>query len=230
MKIIPVIDLLNNEVVRGIAGNRAHYQPINTPLCQSSHPVDVITAFLQRAAFDTIYIADLNALRGNTPSVAMICALFEHFPTLKFWLDGGFKTRSDFEPYVPHPGFVPILATETIKSVTQYQTLISALGAYNCVLSLDHKAGPIGLEALFAEPALWPQHVIVMSLDDVGRDSGPNFELIARYQKISKATQIVAAGGVRNDADLAHLDKQGVSAVLVASAIHSGKLDCNSYV
>ena len=229
MKIIPVIDLLDDQVVRGVAGEREHYQPITSQLCKSSAPTDVVTAFLQLAPFDTIYIADLNALQNQGNCAAHIESLLNRFPNTQFWVDAGFANVDTLEAYFPHPGFVPIIATETVDSITRYQQIAARLAHRQWVLSLDHKDGRLGLAELFDDPKLWPEQVIVMSLDEVGKNGGPNLGLIADYQALDASTHFIAAGGVRNNEDVRQLDKQGVSAVLVASALHNAQLACNEW-
>ena len=229
MKIIPVIDLLDDQVVRGVAGDREHYRPITSQLCQSSAPIDVVSAFLQLAPFDTIYIADLNALQNQGDCAVHIESLLNRFPSTQFWIDAGFKNVDSLKAYFPHPGFVPIIATEIIDSITQYQQIVARLAHRQWVLSLDHKAGRLGLAELFDNPKLWPEQVIVMSLDEVGRNGGPNLGLIANYQALDASTNFIAAGGVRNNQDVRQLNEQGVSAVLVASALHNDQLTCNEW-
>jgi len=47
MRIIPVIDLMHGQVVRGIAGQRHTYQPIQSRLVASADPMAVARAFLR---------------------------------------------------------------------------------------------------------------------------------------------------------------------------------------
>ena len=44
MQVIPVLDIKNRLVVRGIAGERQKYQPIQRKLVESSKPQDVARA------------------------------------------------------------------------------------------------------------------------------------------------------------------------------------------
>ena len=230
VKIIPVIDLLDEHVVRGVGGNRTQYQPIVSSLCASSKPQDVVSAFLELAPFDTVYIADLNALQNKGNSSAVIFALLDRFPNIEFWVDGGFTTTKSIRSYLGHVGFKPILATETITSIAQYEKLTEFLDPEAFVLSLDHKAGRLGLDHLFDQPKFWPNRVIVMSLDDVGSDSGPNIPLINDYQSLDPSKQYIAAGGVRDDRDIEKLAAHKVYAVLVASALHGGRLNCRRWI
>ncbi|MDD1638393.1 MAG: nickel transporter, partial [Methylococcaceae bacterium] len=80
MKIIPVIDLKDGVVVHAQQGMREQYQPISTDLCQSADIYQVIEAFLGVCDFDTIYIADLNALTHQGDHDLLITDVLTSFP------------------------------------------------------------------------------------------------------------------------------------------------------
>lgn len=224
MKIIPVIDILDGEVVHGIAGNREHYQPIESRLCDSSLPERVVQGFLNLYPFERIYIADLNSLQRNGDSTPIVTSLVKQFPNVAFLVDAGFETKIQLDNYATDCTFVPILATEAFSSTDQYLRLRNKLADRPYILSLDHQNGRLGPSDIFDNPAFWPDEVIVMSLDDVGSNSGPALELISNYQTLRSECQFIAAGGVRNNNDINVLATQKVSAALVASALHAGRL------
>ena len=60
MDIIPVIDILNNQVVRAIKGDRDNYQSINHKLYNSTDPRDIIDQIVKRYSPKILYIADLD--------------------------------------------------------------------------------------------------------------------------------------------------------------------------
>ena len=229
VEIIPVIDLLDDEVVRGVAGERSKYQAISSPLCPSSEPASIVDAFLQLAPFDTIYIADLNALQNKGDCSTCIDTLFKRFPNISFWIDAAFDSVDKLKVYRHHQGFKPILATEVIDSLEQYQHIATTIPDRQYVLSLDHKGGRLGSNDLFIKPELWPKQVIVMSMDNVGKNAGPSFDLLAEYQTMAPSKDFVAAGGVRDNADIVELENRGIKAALVASALHNGQLDCRQW-
>ena len=68
MRVIPVLDLKDGEVVRGVAGRRQEYRPIRSRLSDSSRPVDVAGAFRERLNLRDLYLADLNAIAGEPPA------------------------------------------------------------------------------------------------------------------------------------------------------------------
>ena len=77
MQLLPVIDLMAGQVVRGVRGERSAYRPIRSSLCESSAPLDLAPRLLARAASDTLYIADLDALMGGKLQFDIIAALLD---------------------------------------------------------------------------------------------------------------------------------------------------------
>jgi len=48
--------------------------------------------------------------------------------------------------------------------------------------------------------------------------------LLSKVQNLAMDSDIIAAGGVRHEADLVQLAKQGFTATLVASVLHKGNI------
>jgi phosphoribosylformimino-5-aminoimidazole carboxamide ribotide isomerase len=93
-RIIPVIDVMNGVIVHGIGGRRDEYKPIRSAIVDSAVPLKVAEAMLAKTGSDEIYIADLDAIRGNgTPSEAVRRLI----PQLsaKVWLDHGIRTGAE---------------------------------------------------------------------------------------------------------------------------------------
>ncbi|PPC82303.1 MAG: hypothetical protein CTY40_05070 [Hyphomicrobium sp.] len=93
------------------------------------------------------------------------------------------------------------------------------------ILSLDFRGDDfLGPPDLLARPNLWPETVIVMTLGRVGSGAGPDFERLSGIIARADGRQVIAAGGVRNVADLEALAAIGVAGALVATALHSGQI------
>jgi phosphoribosylformimino-5-aminoimidazole carboxamide ribotide isomerase len=86
MDIIPVIDLKGGAVVHARGGRRDEYRPIETPLSSSSAPTDVIAGLQTLYPFETLYIADLDAIEGTGDNIELIEAVLE---SQDVWLDSG---------------------------------------------------------------------------------------------------------------------------------------------
>ena len=68
MKIIPVIDVLNGIAVHGIQGERKQYKPLKSLLCRSFKPTEIAYAF-ELLGFDSLYLADLDAILGKSTNL-----------------------------------------------------------------------------------------------------------------------------------------------------------------
>jgi phosphoribosylformimino-5-aminoimidazole carboxamide ribotide isomerase len=63
-----------------------------------------------------------------------------------------------------------------------------------------------------------------MTLARVGTDCGPDFSRFSRIRKVSGARRVYMAGGLRGRDDLAAVKASGAAGILVASALHDGRL------
>ena len=223
MNIIPVLDLMNDQVVHAKHGERAHYQPIQSTLTVSSEPLAVVAALRSLYPFKQLYIADINAIQKTGSHQAVIQQISTAYPDLEIWLDAGFSTVAELHDRQQQQVRM-VLGSESMPDIECYQVLVNAC-KNNPILSLDFKGKQsLGTPALSTSPSLWPQDVIVMTLDKVGSNSGPDTEKIAEIKHASAQTNIFAAGGVRNSADLITLKQAKVTGVLIASALHNGSL------
>lgn len=217
MKIIPVIDLMDGQVVHARRGLRDAYQPIQTPLCRGSRPENIIKALLGLHEFDTLYVADLDALMGKSPQLGLLTHLQKMFPKLVFWVDQGLASTGGDHSAAQ---IVRVVGSESLTG-EEGKTLENLEGDF--VLSLDYLGGRLlGAENLLGALRHWPDRVIVMTLSRVGGDEGPDYPLLLECRQRWPDKQIYAAGGVGSASDLEHLRQLGVAGVLLASALHSG--------
>ena len=220
MLVIPVIDLRNGQAVRAVAGQRDQYQPLSTHLSPSSEPVDVISAYRSLHSFSTFYIADLDAIENTGDNRASVKQLMAMFPDAVFWLDAGFSSYDSIRYWPDSEQLRVVIGSESQTEFSTFQALLQQSQSYNPILSLDFKQNQfLGPQTILNAPAIWPADVILMKLDRVGANQGPDDELPSASDK-----SFFAAGGVRNQADLRQLSERGYSGVLVASALHDGQL------
>lgn len=229
MKIIPVIDILHGQVVHAKQGQRDCYAPITSTLCQGSNPLDVVDGLIKLYPFDTLYIADLNAIQyGSIPS-DYIKKIQQKHPQLTVWLDAGL-TLEHIDWIDSFPNIHWIIGTENISRLDDFFALVSALEAKHrtsWTLSIDYMPlGYRGPKQLELDAALWPNQVICMTLANVGSHAGVDVRCIqSLLQRKNKNTHLYAAGGVRHVADLLHLQHIGVSGALVATCLHNQQLN-----
>lgn len=220
LALIPVLDLMDGQVVRAFGGRREEYQPLESALCDSSHPEAVVAGLLALYPFRRIYIADLDAILGRGNHGSVVEGLQRLHPDLEFWVDGGFSSAAAAQAWQARGLGRPVLGSESLTALPDRGTW-PAQG----VLSLDFRGDTfLGPSALLSHPERWPVEVIVMTLARVGLNAGPDLTRLAHMQRLNAACRIYAAGGVRHVDDLAALARAGAAGVLLASALHDGRL------
>src|SRR4051812_49206902 len=92
MLIIPVIDLQHSQVVRGVAGRRSEYRPIESQLTADTSPAGIARAFAD-LGFKTVYVADLDAIAGVEPNIAAYQQITS--AGLALWIDAGLRSADE---------------------------------------------------------------------------------------------------------------------------------------
>ncbi len=222
MEIIPVIDLKNSEVVRARKGDRANYRPIETPLARTPRPDDVVAGLLSLHPFSKLYIADLDAITGTGDNGEAIRSIRDAHPALEVWVDMGHSDAPSIRTFLARSGVHAVIGSES----QQDTSALSDVGRDERVLlSIDYLKGLYaGPPELLDSPELWPARVIAMTLDRVGASQGPDLDILKAIIARAGTRRVYAAGGVRNADDLEALELAGAKGVLVASALHDGRL------
>jgi phosphoribosylformimino-5-aminoimidazole carboxamide ribotide isomerase len=238
VKIVPVIDLKEGCVVRGIGGRREEYLPVRSRLAEDSQPATVGRAFL-RLGLDEAYVADLDAIAGRDPSWPIYESLLEL--GLRLWIDAGvgdMARASAMERFVRRSTAVGsvVVGLETLASADLLPELVSRFGPEHAIFSLDLTAGaamgklPAIVRLPPVEIAAWAwqagvRRIMVLDLARVGGQAGPGTEALCReIRSQCPAVRLAAGGGVRGLDDLRQLAASGCSAVLIGSALHDGSL------
>ena len=224
MFIIPVIDLLNGEVVHAKKGERATYQAIQSQLTNSSNPLIVTEALLEHCPSQHLYIADLNAIqKTGQHHLQLIQKIAQQHPKITLWVDAGISDTKDLTTWSGHH-FNLILGSENFTSLENFLNVSLSLNT-KFILSLDFMPhGYQGPAELIDTTQHWPAEVILMSLGNVGSNAGMNIPLLERFAQHTDNFNLYAAGGVRNSEDIKVLKNMGIHGVLVASALHSKQI------
>jgi phosphoribosylformimino-5-aminoimidazole carboxamide ribotide isomerase len=223
LDLIPVVDLMDGQVVRARGGNRAAYRPWASPLAGTSDPAAVIRALLGLSPFHAFYLADLDAIRGRGSNRALIIELARRHPGVTFWVDEGLADAHGVRDALATTPFRPVLGTESLASAAPLEAAYPA--GRQPVLSLDFdRQGFRGPAPILDRPDLWPEVVVVMALDRVGSEFGPDTERLRALRALAPDRGWFAAGGVRGPDDLTALAQTGARGALVASALHDGRL------
>lgn len=238
MRLLPVIDLKETSVVRGIAGHRDTYQPIRSRIASDPSPAAVARAFVQNGFVD-VYVADLGAIGGAEPDWKSYEQIADE--GLNLIIDAGIaadvriRRLADFRRQTKRKIDI-VAAGESVVEAKQLREVIEVHGEESAIFSLDlRNAQPITarrdwqaalpFEIVVEIVELGFQRLIVLDLAAVGCDAGPaTLDLCRQVRAAFPGIEIISGGGVRNDQDVDLLCDAGCDRVLVASALHDGRI------
>lgn len=233
MRVIPVLDVMHGDVVRGVGGRREEYRSLVSRLTPSSRPLDVANALAFHFGCGELYIADLDAILSGEPAWSLYASLQQQ--GFRLWVDAGIRRR-ERACQLATAGIDTIIAgLETVTEPAELAKMVQEWGE-RIVFSLDlHHGEPLGNRSAWPKQdaegiareaiRLGIRRLLILDLARVGCDGGTGtrdlcVHLCANYPDVS----ISAGGGVRHRGDLEELRKCGMQAVLVASALHDGRL------
>jgi phosphoribosylformimino-5-aminoimidazole carboxamide ribotide isomerase len=237
MPILPVLDLMQGEIVRGIAGRRQEYRPITSKLVDSAEPLTVAQAFRAHFGFDEFYLADLDAIQDGQPAFDLYGQLRRE--GFRLWIDAGIRTSRDdtLASLIAAEVASIVVGLESIEGPDELQQIVERTGVQRSVFSLDLKAGrPLGRTDLWRTDDPWTiaeraieslgvRRLILLDLARVGVGDGVGTEdLCKQLKQTYPDVQIITGGGVRGMEDVRRLEAIGVDYVLVASALHDGRI------
>jgi len=234
VQMIPVLDLMHGTVVRGIAGQRDSYQPIQSQLTDSANAVDVATAIRDTFGLYELYVADLDAIVFGKANEQTIRDLTDE--GFRLLLDVGIRSAADIESYKNSAVDSVVVALESIDSIEVVVAAIDQLGSKRTVFSVDMNHGrPITRisEWQDADPLriideivdCGVERLILLDLAAVGMGTGiPTLQLCQSVRSRHSHLRIVTGGGVNSTDDLRAAKAAGADGLLIASALHDGRV------
>ena len=234
MTVIPVLDVMAGEVVRGVGGRRSEYRPIVSNLCRSAKPLELAAAIRDQLGLSRFYLADLDAIAGTAPALGLYGRLRRL--GLELMVDAGVRRLADVDPLLTVGVETVVIGLETLAGPLELSRLVDRVPADRLLFSLDMKDG-----ALLGRPTDWPEwtptgvleaalemglsRFLLLDLARVGVNQGVAAEPLARWLlDRPEKPAVLLGGGVRGPADLDRLRELGLAGVLVASALHDGRL------
>ncbi len=232
LKIIPVIDVLNGVVVHAVRGKRNEYRPLQSNIVRSIEPIEVARAF-KELGFRELYAADLDAIIDCSSDFEVFKQIADE-TGLELMVDAGVTGIERAQKLLNSGVSKLIIGTETLQSKSFIDDALRLFRSDRVVVSVDMKGyrvlvkegfdgctEPICLLRMFREMGL--SQAIVLDLARVGSGEGVN---IAFLKKVIEEVgiDVYVGGGVRDMDDLVELKNLGVEGVLIATALHSGKI------
>jgi phosphoribosylformimino-5-aminoimidazole carboxamide ribotide isomerase len=234
MRVIPVIDLLDDRVVHAVRGERQNYRPVQSVLCDTPDPIMIARSFRDSLGLNELYIADLNSIQrsGGTGHRQLIAALARH-EKLDIILDAGISKIEDALAWLDLGVHKVIVGAETLDSFAAIGHFPSNMDPGRLVFSLDLRSGQIlsccpelaatpPLEALEQLQSAGWQEIILLDLSRVGSEGGVDQAFANEVRVRLPRLNLLVGGGIAGPEQLGELQSIGIAGVLVATALHRG--------
>ncbi len=233
MQILPVLDIKNGCVVRGVAGKREEYLPVESVLAENAEVLTIANAFRSQLGLSKLYVADLDAIQHDAPNDSAYRALT--VAGFELVIDAGLRDLDRAAELFNAGASAIIAALETSPGPDHVMGLIDRFGTDRVIFSLDLQHGkPIVATPDWGDTAIeiarraiesGVRRLIVLDLAGVGIASGvATLSLCAQLREEFRGLELITGGGVRGADDLRVLSDARIDAVLVASALHDGSI------
>ena len=192
-------------------------------------------AFRDHFGLTEFYLADLDAILHDRPNLPIYKELVDH--GFDLIVDAGLRDTDRAGELIAHGVSAVIAGLETIPGPELLETLTQTFRSDRILFSLDLNNGEplgdltswetsdpfaIGRRAVDAGIT----RMIVLDLAAVGIHEGiSTIPLCQQLQDSFPQLEIVTGGGVRDTDDLKQLAAIGIDGVLIASALHNGRID-----
>ena len=238
-KIIPVVDIRNGVAVRAVSGDRKNYKQLDNLAFKPNDLCRIIEVLLKLSRSNILYIANLNGVAGDDSYDCILYKVMREFGEVEIWIDNGFRDLEDFNRFragffawcekngcnaCPWEKLVPVFGTESIADNLSYKKIFSTLD--KAILSIDKKNNVIlGLVTMDIMLDLLPKRVILMNLDKVGTNSGPDLNWLNSMIQRNLKVEFFGAGGLRGREDYEIVARYKAAGWLVGSALFNSMLD-----
>ena len=234
MKVIPAIDILDNEAVRLIQGD------YDRKTVYSSSPWELVAGFRKTGA-ELLHLVDLNAARkgdsGNEPSIKKIR---EAANGMKIEIGGGIRNMDKLKYYMDMGMDRFILGTAAVTSPEFLDEAIRHAGADRIIVGVDARNGIVKISGWEEDTDLHydalmerlvgqgVENIIFTDISQDGMLTGPNFNSYIHILK-KYPFNLIASGGISSINDIVKFsglrEGRGIYGVITGKAIYEGRLD-----
>jgi phosphoribosylformimino-5-aminoimidazole carboxamide ribotide isomerase len=241
MELIPVIDLAHDVAVQARAGDRARYRPAESVLTPgvAGDPVALIQAYRDVLGTRECYVADLDAIQGGEIQRGLLGDLARAGDPCGTLVDAGIGDPDGALEMLALGANRVVVGLETLRAFRDLAAIVTAAGPERVVFSLDlrlgrpvlhpanrgagetdHVAASLAALAVTAGAST----LLVLDVGRVGTGAGVDLGLLEALRREFPSQRLLAGGGVSNRRDLDRMRDAGCDGVLVATAIHTGRV------
>lgn len=226
-KVIPAVDLLGDEAVRleqGDFGRVAVREP---------DPVALIERCVGAGA-RLIHLVDLDGARSGRTRPELVQRLAAAAGPAAVQASGGIRSPVDAERLLAAGAARVVIGTAAFADAGALERYAAAL-ADRLVVAIDVRGGRVAVGGWEREAGLAAEEaaercaaagvarLLCTAIDRDGTLDGPDLDLLARVRAHS-GLPVLAAGGIRSEADLAAVEETGCEGAIVGRALLEGVL------
>jgi phosphoribosylformimino-5-aminoimidazole carboxamide ribotide isomerase len=226
VKVIPAIDIMENNVVRLVKGD-----PTNKTI-YSDNPVETAKKW-EKSGADILHVVDLDATLGRGSNLHLIEKIAEEV-SIPVQVAGGLRTKDVIEKVLNFASKA-VLGTIAFKNKEALQNISKNFGKDRIIISVDQLQGKIVISGWTEDTGvelipgienfvkLGYSEFLLTSVDRDGTLRGPDLDSLNNACRIQNA-KIIASGGISNLQDTINVKKCGASAVILGKALYDGKI------
>ena len=167
---------------------------------------------------DTLWLVDLDAALARGSNLGIIKQLLKEY---KCFVGGGIRTKELAEELLSAGAEKICVGTRALED----PSFLTQFDPEKVIVALDFKDGKLQTRGWTAEaelPQLNARYYLITNISVEGREEGPDFEFI--QNAISRYPNAIISGGVSSKEDILKIKSMGAYAVVIGSALYSGKL------
>jgi phosphoribosylformimino-5-aminoimidazole carboxamide ribotide isomerase len=225
-QVVPAVDLLGNTAVRLEQGDFDR-------IALRAEPEELVRRFAAAGA-PLIHVVDLDGARAGRIRPQLVERLAAFARPARIQASGGIRSIPDAERLLSAGAERVVVGTAAAVGDDALQRFARALGD-RLVVAVDARDGRVATRGWTSEADLRPEELarrcgdtgvarlLCTAIDRDGTLAGPDLELLRQVVERS-GLPVLAAGGIRSDADLAAVAAAGCEGAVVGRALLDGSL------
>jgi phosphoribosylformimino-5-aminoimidazole carboxamide ribotide isomerase len=227
VKVIPAVDLLGDEAVRLEQGD------FGRVAVREADPIALIERFVGVGA-RLIHLVDLDGARSGRTRPELVQRLAAAAAPAAVQASGGIRSPADAERLLAAGAARVVIGTAAFADAGALERYAAAL-ADRLVVAIDVRRGRVAVAGWEREAGLAAEEaaercaaagvarLLCTAIDRDGTLDGPDLDLLARVRAHS-GLPVLAAGGIRSQADLAAVEEAGCEGAIIGRALLEGVL------
>jgi phosphoribosylformimino-5-aminoimidazole carboxamide ribotide isomerase len=225
-RVVPAVDLFGDEAVRLEQGDFAR-------VSVRVEPEELVRRFAAAGA-RLIHVVDLDGARGGGIRQDLIGRLAQAAAPAKLQASGGIRSRADAEQLLAAGAARVVVGTAALAKPEALEEFVAQLGD-RLVVAIDVRGGRVAVRGWLEDTELEAAEVarrcaeagvlriLCTAIERDGMLGGPDLDLLHEVRQAS-GLPVLAAGGIRSEADLAAVSAVGCEGAVVGRALLDGSL------